>query len=551
MRVLVVDDDEAVCRTASWAIEQVAECDAAPDVASACALLERGHFDLVLIDVRLPGASGLNLLDTVRARWPATAALMISGLDDLAVAQDALARGAVAYVVKPFRVNDLRIHVASALALTRRSPAAAVASARVRVDRALDDVMHTETPRTCCVVEVDQPSLLEATYGPGALADVQHHLEARLQALPARVELLGELRPGVVAAALFVDPVADPADAARRLYRHLSRPVVVDERTLPSAVRIGFAACDENEEASTILSRAEEAAACAQEQNLPFAFAEETRRLLARDHLDLLADLRLAIDAQRLRVEYQPQVDLQTGRWIGVEALLRWRHPVRGDIPPAVIVPLAERAGFIDLVGAHVLRTACRDLALLAEAGAREDLRVAVNVSTAQLRDDQFLARVSSVLKQTRTSADRLCLEITESLALDESDVIDARLRAIADLGVTLSLDDFGTGYSSFSLLQRAPWGEIKIDRSITALLAEPSAIAIVRSVIALGNARGLDVLAEGVESEHQSTTLRALGCKYAQGYWYARPQPRAAIAALFGYPAAPTDRPGTGLTTS
>jgi EAL domain-containing protein (putative c-di-GMP-specific phosphodiesterase class I)/CheY-like chemotaxis protein len=533
MRVLVVDDDAAVCRTACWALEQIADCDTASDVAGACASLARGHYDLVLIDVRLPGESGLTLLDTLRARWPGTAALMISGLDDLAVAQDALARGAVAYVVKPFRVNDLRIHVASAIALTRRPPAASVASARARVGRALEGVMQDETPRTCCVFEIDQPSLLEATYGPGALAHVQRHLEARLQALPARVEVLGELRPGVLAAALFVDPVADPVHAARHLHQHLSRPVLVEERTLPSALRIGFAACERREPASTIISRAEEAAAFAQEQVLPFAFAEENRRMLARGHLELLADLRLAVDAQTLRLEYQPQVDLQTGRWIGVEALLRWRHPLRGDIPPSVIVPLAERAGFIDLVGAYVLRAACRDLALLTEAGGRDDLRVAVNVSTAQLRDDQFPARVSSVLKETRTPATRLCLELTESLALDESDVIDHRLRALADLGITLSLDDFGTGYSSFSLLQRAPWGEIKIDRSLTETLADPSAIAILRAVIALGNARGLAVVAEGVETEQQAEVLRRLRCDQVQGFLFSKPVPAEEIETL------------------
>jgi EAL domain-containing protein (putative c-di-GMP-specific phosphodiesterase class I)/ActR/RegA family two-component response regulator len=529
-RILVIDDDDAICRTARWAVESMAICDVAHDVHEACALLDRERYDLALVDVRLSGASGLALLDMMRVRWPGVAALMISGNDDLTVARDALDRGALAYVVKPFRVNDLRIHVAAALELARRPPTTFAASARARIEDQLDATIDRGQPALFLVVEIDQPSLLDATLGTGTLALVQRHLEERLGGT-AHAELLGELRPGVLTATLLTDLSSDPATSIRALHRRLSNPVIVDERNVPSAVRIGIAATDPHTDAGTIVSRAEEAASRAQEQRVPFEFADPDRRSLARGQLELLADLKLAIDAHRLRVAYQPQVDLATGDWIGIEALVRWEHPTRGPIPPSVLVPLAERAGYMDLLGASVLRTACRDVALLTELGAPADLRFAVNVSTSQLRDPQFVARVSSVLKETRTEPTRLCLEITESLALDESAAIDARLRAIDDLGVMLSLDDFGTGYSSFSLLQRAPWREIKIDRSITATLGEPSAVAILRSVIALGAARELDVLAEGVETEEQSVTLRELGCRYAQGFWYAHPQPLGGIA--------------------
>jgi EAL domain-containing protein (putative c-di-GMP-specific phosphodiesterase class I)/DNA-binding response OmpR family regulator len=529
-RVLVIDDDDAICRTARWAIESLAVCDMAHDVHEACALLDRERYDLALVDVRLSGTSGLALLDLMRVRWPGVAALMVSGIDDLEVARDALERGALAYVVKPFRVNDLRIHVAAALELARRPPATFTASARARIEDQLEATIDRGQPALLVVAEIDQPSLLDATLGAGALALVERHLEERLGVFP-HAELLGELRPGVMAATLLTDLSTDPATTVRALHRRLANPVVFDERNVPSSVRLGIAAVDPDTDAATIVSRAEEAVSRAQDQRVAFEFADPDHRSLARGQLELLADLKLAIDAHRLRVAYQPQVDLTSGDWVGIEALVRWTHPTRGEIPPSVLVPLAERAGYMDLLGAYMLRTACRDVALLTELGAPAELRCAVNVSTSQLRDAQFVARVSSVLKETRTAPGRLALEITESLALDESAAIDARLRAIDDLGIRLSLDDFGTGYSSFSLLQRAPWREIKIDRSITATLGEPGAAAILRSVVALGAARGIDVLAEGVETEQQSVTLRELGCRYAQGFWYARPQPLGGIA--------------------
>ena len=259
---------------------------------------------------------------------------------------------------------------------------------------------------------------------------------------------------------------------------------------------------------------------------------EMSAATLAR--VELENDLRRALERNELRLHYQPLVDLATDRIVGVEALVRWEHPTRGLVPPLAFIPLAEESGLIAPIGRWVLETACRQARRWLDELPGQRLVMSVNLSARQFAQSSIVDDVRETLAATRLPADRLELEITESVLLDESEDSATALRALRALGVGLVLDDFGTGYSSLSYLRRLPLDTIKIDRSfVDGIDDEDSNLPIVQAVIALAHGLGIEVVAEGIETAGQLERLRELVCDRGQGYYYARPQPPEALAEL------------------
>jgi diguanylate cyclase (GGDEF)-like protein len=244
-------------------------------------------------------------------------------------------------------------------------------------------------------------------------------------------------------------------------------------------------------------------------------------------------ELRQALERNGLLLHYQPQVDLASGRIIGVEALLRWPHPERGLIPPPSFIPAAEASGLIRPIGAWVLAEACRALRRWRDQGL--ELSVSVNVSAAQLRRQDLAGLVGQVLRQTGLPPGALELELTESMFVDPAQIATHRaIQAIASMGVRLAIDDFGTGYSSLGYLKRLPVDKIKIDKSFVGELGRDAAdAAIIRAIIGLARTFGKRVLAEGVENAGQLHFLLGEGCHEAQGFHFARPMPEAACTAF------------------
>jgi EAL domain-containing protein (putative c-di-GMP-specific phosphodiesterase class I) len=244
------------------------------------------------------------------------------------------------------------------------------------------------------------------------------------------------------------------------------------------------------------------------------------------DRLELEADLRVALDRGELALHYQPTVALRTGEIVGFEALVRWHHPTRGIVSPLDFIGIAEATGLIVPLGRWVLAEACRQ-AVSWGAGAGRALKMAVNVSVRQFDHGDLAATVAEVLAETGMPADRLCLEMTESVLLSDTDENLAQLRRVKALGVTLAMDDFGTGYSSLAYLRRFPLDVLKIDRSFVDRLGGDRAdVALVHTIVRLGQSLGMATVAEGIEDPEQLAALREMGCDYAQGYFLSRPLP-------------------------
>jgi EAL domain-containing protein (putative c-di-GMP-specific phosphodiesterase class I) len=241
----------------------------------------------------------------------------------------------------------------------------------------------------------------------------------------------------------------------------------------------------------------------------------------------------------QLTVAFQPLVDQQTRRVVGAEALARWQHPKFGQISPARFIPIAETTGLIEPLGELVLRQAC-------QLGAKQPGRtIAVNISTAQLRNARFASQVFDILHETGMRPTDLELEITESILLDDEHVSAQNLRTFRTAGIHIALDDFGTGYSSLSYLKRYPVDRIKIDRSFVSQLAEGHvSVAITQAIVTLAHAMNIEVTAEGVETDDQAGILARLGCNTLQGFLFSPPVSPDQIAEIFANPANAVDRP-------
>lgn len=246
-----------------------------------------------------------------------------------------------------------------------------------------------------------------------------------------------------------------------------------------------------------------------------------------RERWALEQDLRQAIGTDELRLHYQPTFSVKTRAIVGFEALLRWQHPLRGNVPPMSFIPIAEETGLILAIGAWVLGEACRTAAAWPE-----QKRIAVNLSAAQLHSGDLPAQVADVLRRTGLSAHRLELEVTETmLVTDQPRVLDT-LHRVRAMGIQIACDDFGTGYSSFRYIQNLAFDRIKIDRSfVQELGVTSSALRIVEAILAIARSLDMKVTAEGVETEQQFSILSTCGCDEIQGFLLGRPMPADAVS--------------------
>lgn len=318
---------------------------------------------------------------------------------------------------------------------------------------------------------------------------------------------------------------------ASRLVETIARPFEIAGNQIMISTSVGISiAPDDGSDPDQLLRNADMAMYRAKSNGRgTFCFFEPGMDAQAQARRLLLTDLRTALAHQEFEVHYQPVLDLEANKIVSFEALVRWNHPIRGIIMPDDFVPLAEETGLIIPIGDWVLRHACKDAA-----GWPEGISVAVNLSPVQFRNRALAASVISALSASGLAAERLELEITETVLLQDVETTLSTLHRLRDFGVRISMDDFGTGYSSLSYLRSFPFDKIKIDQSfIHDLTEQEDSMAIVRAVAGLGKSLRIKTLAEGVETSEQFALLRAEGCTQMQGYFFGRPQPASEIAVL------------------
>ena len=342
--------------------------------------------------------------------------------------------------------------------------------------------------------------------------------------------------------AVLLDEVvaeAEPTAVAERIAAVLREPVTVGDQHVFAAASVGVALGRPGvDTGDRLLGDADAAMYRAKASGLgSYERFEPTMRSTTPDRVALEADLRRAIDEEELRLHYQPTVDLTTGRVVGVEALVRWQHPTRGLLSPADFVPVAERSALVVRLGRWVLREACRQAAAWRrQLPGGHDLFVAVNLSGRHVSHPDVALDVAEALAAAGLPADRLVLEMTESVLVERTDETLATLGQLRDLGVRLAIDDFGTGWSSLSYLHRFPLDVLKIDRTfVDRLSREHGPDGLASAIVRIGDALGLETVAEGVEEPAQLSALQAMGCRLAQGYLLGRPMPPEALAAVLG----------------
>ena len=326
--------------------------------------------------------------------------------------------------------------------------------------------------------------------------------------------------------------LADCVTLARRLVEAVGRPFEIAHRQVQISGSVGIVIYPDHGRGDKLVANADAAMYAAKRAGGgTYAMFEPHMDIGALEELNLQNDLRHAVELRQLQLYYQPKVDGRDGRISGVEALLRWNHPERGMILPGVFIPIAERFGLIKGLGDWVIEEACRQMHAWAVAGMR--MRVAINLSVHQLRQDDLVARIQQALDRYRVEASQLLCEITESVAMDDIKATHRAFDGLGRRGVYLSIDDFGTGYSSLSYLRKLPARQLKIDQSfVKDLEVDSDARAVVDAVVRLAHALGLDVVAEGVESAGQRDILLKLGCDELQGFFFAQPMPADAMLA-------------------
>ncbi len=507
------------------------------------ALATTPDVDLVLLDVMMPNMSGLEVLERIRASRSLAElpVIMVTAKDASGDVVQALELGANDYITKPVDFAVAQARIRTQLTARRADPLTGLPNRLLFMDR-LESLFakRQQDPATTFAVffvDVDRFKVINDSLGHGLgdelLIALARRLQHALRSTDTVARLAGEstlARLGGDEFTVLLDGVRSAEDLppiAERLLQAAAEPFTLQGREITVSISVGIVASAESyqhphemlRDADTAMYRAKALGKARAE------VFDASMRLAAEERLLIESDLRHAIERSELRLHYQPIVRLHDGRLCGFEALLRWNHPVRGVVSPDQFIGVAEETGLIVPIGHWALAEACRQMrAWDAEFADCEQLTISVNLSVRQCLQPALLDDVKQVLQDTGLAAERLKLEITESLILEGSELVIALLQSLRDIGVQLGLDDFGMGYSGLAYLQRFPFNTLKIDRSFVNDMQTSGNLEIVRAITALAAGLDMSVTAEGVETADQAAQLSALSCEHGQGYYFHRP---------------------------
>jgi diguanylate cyclase (GGDEF)-like protein len=383
------------------------------------------------------------------------------------------------------------------------------------------------------MLDIERFRQINETLGRHAGDDLLKQLAQRLRAILLPTDIVAHFDGDYFAVATRrTEEDGDVAHLLDHVLRGTSgEPFRIDGAELRFATRAGIAAYPEDgADVDSLLSNAEAALKDAKRTGQRYLFYASQMNARVAEQMKLETELRRAVLEEQFVLYYQPRVDIASGKISGLEALIRWTHPERGLVPPNDFIPLLESTGLIVEVGRWALRQAALDFRKWHDAGLKPP-RIAVNVSQVQLRHKDFVDDVGTALSAAGECRDQMDIEITESMLMENIDGNIEKLRAVQAMGVQIAMDDFGTGYSSLSYLAKLPINSLKIDRSFISEMGDgPEQMAIVSTVISLGRALNLKVVAEGVETEEQKRLLRLLKCDEIQGYLFSPPLPSVKI---------------------
>jgi diguanylate cyclase (GGDEF)-like protein len=540
--ILVVEDNQRYGELIERMLGSDFAAERAATLGDAVAALQHGGgYSCILLDLLLPGTERLDAVDAIRAVAPETPIVVLTGMEDGGLALEAMKAGVQDYLYKgDIGPEILRRSVLYAMERKRaqlahgalHDPLTGLPNRTLFRDRclqALAGIGRASAGIGVLFIDLDGFKQVNDSLGHAAgdhlLVEVADRIRHALRAGDT-VSRFGGDEFTVLGAAL--DSRQDATRLAQRITHALGEPVVLAERKLQLTCSIGIAFTFERDadpdrlihDADLAMYRAKERGGACYE-----VFGQSLRARTVRRR-ELEAELRAALEDRQLRVAYQPQVELATGRMAGLEALARWQHPERGVVAASEFIRVAEDTGMIHALGRWVLGEACRDYASWRAAGALEDdVQMAVNLSPRQLARGDIVDATAAALAETGMSPRRLCLEVTEGAVVSNGARAGSVLKRLKGLGVCIAIDDFGVGYASLGYLERFPIDKLKIDRSLVdGVASETRKQRVVATVMALAETLGLEVIAEGIEVPEDAQQLMALGCKYGQGFLYARP---------------------------
>jgi diguanylate cyclase (GGDEF)-like protein len=517
--------------------------------------LETAAWDLILADYSLPSFDGYQALEVAKHLSPNTPFIFLTGTLGEDIAVETLKNGATDYVLKQ-KTTRLGAAVRRALREQAEKLARQEAEEALRTSGeqlrflAYHDAL-TRLPNRAFLqeylpsllagarrhkerlallfIDVDHFKTINDSLGHSAgdlvLREVANRLKQSSREQDTVIRLGGDEFLVVLGS---IQDATDAAVAAERILKALAAEFRIQNRSLRVTCSLGISVFPEDgADVETLLMASDLGLYSAKDSgrnNWKFFIPDMNAEAMER--LTLENDLHRAIDREQLFIEYQPQVDLVTGKIVGSEALLRWRHPVMKLIPPSKFIPVAENCGEILRIGEWVLRTACEQNMKWQSQGLKPR-PIAVNVSAVQFRQSSFAETVVTVLRETGLAPEYLELELTESLLLSNADVVMAVLMGLKQTGLRLSIDDFGTGYSGLSYLRNFQVAKLKIDRSFVQSLPENrDDAAITSAIIGIAKVLQMVVIAEGVETEKQIRFLREHDCDEVQGFYISRPVP-------------------------
>jgi len=408
---------------------------------------------------------------------------------------------------------------------------------RDRVAQALARAHRHERPVAILLFDIDGFRSINDAFGYAAGDRILSTIAARLTSTLRGGDTAARL--GADEFALLLEDMAEESNFVQisdRVSQVLSRPITVDQRDLTVMMCTGIAQATPDDDADTLLRNADAALAAAKRRGRGACevFSDRIRASLV-DRVDLESDLRAAVESRSFEIEYQPIVILHSRRIAGVEALLRWRHPSRGDIPPSTFLPVADDLGLSSALGRWVLLESCKQVKAWQDQVARaRALTLTVNISRAQLRQPSLVADVANALELSGIDPRRLVLEVSDAVLLDDAGTALARLQSLKSLGVRIAIDDFGARHAALHQLPRIPVDILKIDKAFIDRVGRTGGgVSVAHVVLALGKSMRLRTVAEGIEAEEQVTELLRLKCEFGQGLLFSRPLSPAGVGAL------------------